>query len=124
MTIHEALEMGPLRLAYVGDSVYDLLVRSDLLHTGKKLHALHKDATARVKACAQAETLKKIGPFLTEEEEEIVRKGRNARSRHSAPRSATCAEYSASTGFEAMLGYLYLTGRQDRIAELYLLAHR
>ncbi len=124
MTSQEALGIGPLQLAYVGDSVYDLLVRSDLLGPGRKLQLIHREATGLVRACAQARTLEKIAPFLTEEEAEVVRKGRNAHSRHQAPRSASCAEYSASTAFEAMLGYLYLTGRQNRIDELYLLSRR
>lgn len=111
--------MSPLQLAYLGDSVYDLLVRTHLLKAGRKLRVLHQDATLRVNAAAQAKALDAIAEQLTQEEADLVRRGRNVHARHQAPRSATTAEYSASTALEALFGYLYLCGRMDRLRWLF-----
>ena len=116
-------ELNPLQLAYIGDSVYDLLVRGHLLFSGKRLHAMHLEATAKVKATAQARNLEKLLPYLSQEEADMVRKGRNAHARHQAPKSASQADYCLATGFEAMIGYLYVKGREERLQELFTIMH-
>ena len=115
----ELMTLSPLQLAYIGDSVYDLMVRSALLKKNCKLRAMHQSATGRVNAVAQAKTLNRILPFLSEEEMDYVRRGRNAHARHSAPKSASPTDYAASTGFETLFGYLYVQGKEDRLKELY-----
>lgn len=115
-------EVTPLQFAYIGDSVYDLLVRSELLHKGEKLHRMHHQAISIVNAAAQSRTLELLRPHLTEEEADMVRKGRNAHSKHQVPKSASCAEYSAATGLEALFGYLYLKGSLERLIELFELS--
>lgn len=104
-------------LAYIGDAVYELWVRKCLVMSGKtNLREAHNQAVRRVKAHAQAETLAKLEPFLTAMEREVVRMGRNTKS--TVPRSASVVDYRYSTGFEALLGYLYLKGDQARLEEL------
>lgn len=115
-------ELNPLQLAYIGDSVYDLLVRSRLLKDNFKLRTMHKNATGQVNAVAQAQTLQRILPYLNEPEKEYVRRGRNAHARHSVPKSATPADYAASTALETLFGYLYVCGQEDRIMELFELS--
>lgn len=110
--------MHPLQLAYIGDAAYGLLIRSMLVEKGGKLKELHRQCTDLVRASAQAAVLSDIMPLLTEEETEVVRKGRNAHAKHAAPRSATVTEYTQSTAFEALIGFLYLTGKKHRIIEL------
>lgn len=112
----DARQLSPLVLAYVGDAVYELYVRTHLVRQGGKVHDLHKAAVHFVQAKAQAEIIHQWEPFLTEEEKAVVRRGRNARS--SIPRSAAVTDYRYSTGFEALLGYLYLSNREDRLLEL------
>ena len=111
--------MSPLQLAYVGDSVYDLMVRGSLLKTNCKLRTMHQSATGKVNAVAQAKTLQRILPYLSDEEREYVRRGRNAHARHSAPKSATPADYAAATALETLFGYLYVQGMEDRLREIY-----
>ena len=118
----EALQFSPLQLAYIGDTVWDLMVRTGLLHTGKNLHNMHCAAVAKVNAKAQAQALSRLAGKLTGEEADMVRRGRNAHPRHGAPRNQDPAAYSQATGLETLIGYLYLTGRHDRLAELYRLA--
>lgn len=115
----ELVTLSPLQLAYIGDSVYDLMVRGSLLKNNCKLYAMHRRATERVNAVAQAQTLQLILPYLSEDELEYVRRGRNAHAKHSAPKSASPADYAASTGFETLFGYLYVQGKEDRLRELY-----
>ena len=120
----ELREMSPLQLAYIGDSVYDLMVRSSLLKNKSKLRLIHLRVTGKVNAVSQALTLHKLIPYLTEEELDYVRRGRNAHSRHAVPKSATSADYAAATGFETLFGYLYVQGREDRLKELYALSEK
>lgn len=115
----DADALTPLQLAYVGDAVYDLLVRTHLLRKDRKLRLMHTDATARVNAAAQARALEAIAAMLTEEESDLVRRSRNAHAKHAAPKSSTCAEYVASTALEALFGYLYLSGREERMRMLF-----
>ena len=110
--------MHPLVLAYVGDTVYDLFVRTYLIHTYDiPVHQLHMKSISFVKAGSQSETLHDIDELLTEEEKYIVRRGRNAKS-GTIPKNADVTEYRWATGFESLLGYLYLTGQEERLCEI------
>ena len=114
----EVNTMSPLTWAYVGDSVYELYIRMNLVNTTKlKPHRLHVESIKYVKARAQAEILKNIEEELTEAEKEIVKRGRNAENHH-LPKNATVQEYMYSTGFEALIGYLYLTKQDERLKEI------
>ncbi len=114
----EARMLSPLQLAYVGDSVHALLVRTRLLQKNLLVRDMHRASNEAVSAVSQARELQRILPLLTEEEAAIVRRGRNAHPHHSAPKSASVEEYAEATGLEALLGYLYLTGQSERIMEL------
>ncbi|NLX83755.1 MAG: Mini-ribonuclease 3 [Clostridiales bacterium] len=115
----EARSYNGLQLAFIGDAVYNLVMRLHSLEEGKGLRAMHMRTTGRVNAVAQSRALKILESLLDEEELDIVRRGRNAHPRHQAPRSATTAQYCASTGFEALIGYHYLTGQTRRLQELF-----
>ena len=115
----DILALHPLRLAYIGDAVYDLYVKKHEVESGLKLKAVHQCTTKLVRASSQAKLTEILRPHLTEEEEDIIRKGRNAQAKHSAPKSASSAEYSMSTGLEALIGFLHLTGRDDRAEALF-----
>ena len=110
--------LSGLQLAYIGDSVHHLMIRTRLIRTPARVHELHDRATARINASAQAAALERIRESLTAEEDDIVRRGRNSHARHAAPRAAGAEDYASATGFEALLGYLYLTGRYSRLEEL------
>lgn len=110
--------MSPLTWAYIGDCVYELYVRQELINkTNLKPHKLHIDAIGYVKASKQAEILKEIKDKLTDEEQDIVRRGRNAENHH-LPKNASVKDYMYSTAFEALIGYLYLTKRDERLKEI------
>jgi len=110
--------MSPLIWAYVGDSVYELYIRTHLVNTTKlKPHKLHIESIKYVKAKAQAEILEKLTEILTDQEKEIVRRGRNAENHH-LPKNATIQDYMYSTAFEALIGYLYLTKQDERLKEV------
>jgi ribonuclease-3 family protein len=110
--------LHPLVLAYIGDTVYDLFVRTYLTMLYEvSVHQLHIKAVGLVRAGAQAVTLHQIEEFLTDEEYEIVKRGRNAKS-GTIPKSADMMEYKWATGFESLLGYLYLLGRKERLLEI------
>ena len=112
-------QMNPVVLAFVGDAAYTLYVRRGLaLSSGFKTGELNKAASEKVSAHGQSEALAKILPLLTEEEEDIFRRGRNAK-KPTKSKNASVQEYVRSTGFEALLGYLYLTGQEERIEELF-----
>lgn len=116
--INEAKLLSPLVWAYVGDSVYELFVRTKLTNNSNaKPHKLHIESIKYVKAKAQANILKKITEKLTDEEKDIVRRGRNTENHHVA-KNSNVAEYSQSTGFEALIGYLYLTKQDERLKEI------
>ncbi len=117
----EARLFSPLQLAYIGDTVWDLMVRTGLLYTGKNVHNMHCAAVKMVNAKAQAEALKRVMEVLSAEEADLVRRGRNAHSRHGAPKNQDPANYSQATGLETLIGYLYLTGKHDRLREIYAL---
>lgn len=114
----EARQLHPLVLAYAGDAVYELFVRQYLISRGNhRPNHLHRTAVSFVSAEAQAAALRAIAPLLTEEEADVVKRGRNAKS-GTAPRHADVQDYRHSTGFECLIGYLYFTGRSDRLIEL------
>ncbi|MDI3481098.1 MAG: mini-ribonuclease [Tepidanaerobacteraceae bacterium] len=106
--------LSSLALAFVGDAVFNLFIRTMLVGSGKKVRDLHREAVRYVKASAQAEILKKIEGFLTEKEKNVVRTARNAKV-NTVPKNADIMDYHYSTGFEALLGYLYLTGQNERL---------
>lgn len=111
-------QLNMLALAFVGDSVYDLFVREMLVcRDNKPVRTLNSEKVALVRCQAQAQTAKMIEPLLTEEEADILRRGRNAHVQK-APKSATIAEYHAATALECLVGYLYLSGKYERIREL------
>ena len=102
--IEEVNQMSPLTWAYVGDCVYELYIRTKLVDTTKlKPHELHIKSVKYVKAKAQAETLKKLETILTEEEKEIVRRGRNTQTHHIA-KNASMHDYKYATAFEELIG--------------------
>ena len=109
---------SPLTLAYIGDCVYDLVIRTVVVERGNEpANKLHKKTVAYVKAQTQASMIEALLPYLTEEEEAVYRRGRNAKSYTSA-KNASIGDYRKATGMEALVGYLYLTGQEARIMEL------
>ncbi len=118
-TDREAQLKNPLALAFVGDTVWDLLVRGRLLSSGAQVNALHKKAIAQVNAGAQAQAAARALPLLSETEGEVFRRGQNAHARHQTPKNQDPLAYSQATGLEAVMGYLYLTGQTERIRELF-----
>ncbi len=105
-------------LAYVGDAVYELHVRTRLVRDGcRDVDALHREAVSHVNATAQARALEGLDVFLLPDEAEVARRARNARTGR-GPRTAPVLDYRHSTGFEAVVGYLYLLGREERLEEL------
>ncbi len=111
-------QMSPLTWAYIGDGVYELYIRKHLVNTTNlKPHKLHIESIKYVKAKAQADALKNIENILTEEEKEIVKRGRNTDLHHIA-KNASVQEYIHATAFEALIGYLYLTGKEERLIEI------
>ena len=114
----EVLVMSPLTWAYVGDCAYELFIRTHLVNTTNlKPHKLHIEAIKYVKANAQAKILNEIYDDLTEEEKDIVRRGRNTENHH-LPKNSNVQEYMYATAFEALIGYLYLTKKNDRLKEI------
>lgn len=112
-------QLSPLNLAFIGDCIYEILVREELVCTANRpVNDLHRESVKFVCAKAQTEAYFKIKDFLTEEEEAQFKRGRNAKTGHS-PKSASDAEYHTATGVEALFGYLYLTEQTDRIKELF-----
>lgn len=110
-------EYSPLILAYIGDAVFELAVRTHIVEAGKRrIKDIHLDTVALVKADSQAHIIRHIIDELSEAEQDIVRRGRNAHS--NPPKNADAQAYRMSTGFEALLGYLYLTGNEERLRYL------
>ena len=123
MLNHEPLDENTLKeysavvLAYIGDAVFELLVRTPLVAAGnRRVKDIHHDTVELVRAQSQARAMRLLYDQLSEQERDIVRRGRNAKS--IAPRHADPADYQMSTGFEALLGYLYLKGDDQRLLEL------
>ncbi len=113
----EAGQLHPLVLAYIGDAFFTLYVRTRLLaYEQHKVRVLHTYDSKIVSASMQALACKGLEDMLTEDEQAIVRRGRNAKS--TVPKSATVSEYRYSTGFESLLGYLYLQNQHKRLSEI------
>ena len=111
--------LSELSLAHVGDAVFELLVRTELCAAGPaQVKELHRKTVAVVTAPAQAAFVGRILPHLHEDELAVYKRGRNTHS-HQAPKSATPGQYARATGLETLFGWLWLTGRRDRICELY-----
>lgn len=110
-------EYSPLILAYIGDAVFELLVRMHMVSSGqRRIKDIHLDTVEIVKAGHQAEIIRRIMGELNAAEQDIVRRGRNTRS--IPPKNADMQAYRLSTGFEALLGYLYLKGDEERLIYL------
>lgn len=107
---------GSLELAYLGDAIFELYVRARLVASGGRMKDLHRRAIATVCAHAQAASLTRIEGLLTPDEADVVRRARN--TRQTPTKNADAREYRRATGFEALLGYLALMGRQERLEEL------
>ena len=120
--VRDTRELNPLQMAYIGDTVHDLYVRSMLVGRGMSVGKMHKQAVRMVSAYAQARMLEAIEPDLTAEEADAARRGRNSQAKHAAPRHADPADYAHATGLEALWGYLYLSGKTQRLDELLKLA--
>lgn len=109
---------SPLTLAYIGDAIYELVIRTILVEKGNtQVNKLHQRASKLVKASAQSEIIEKLKPYLTEEEMGIFKRGRNAKS-FTMAKNASMSDYRRATGFEALMGHLYLTEKWDRMLEL------
>lgn len=107
-----------LSLAYIGDCVYDLIIKSLVMNEGnKQVNRLHKETSELVKASTQSFMMRFIQEYLTEEEHAVYRRGRNTRS-VSAAKNQSITDYRRATGFEALIGYLYLEKRYDRLIDL------
>ena len=109
---------SPLTLAYIGDAIYDVVIRSILVNKGNTpVNKLHQRASQVVKATTQATMVLALMDELTDEERDWYRRGRNSKP-HTKAKNASTMDYLEATGFEAVMGYLYLTGNMDRICEL------
>jgi len=114
--------LSPIVLAYVGDAVFEVYVRQRLIAgSSRKPHELHRAATKYVSAAAQAKLLQRWSPLLTEEEADVVRRGRNTKSGQ-PPRNADPADYRQATALECLVGYLYYEGQKERLEQLMELA--
>lgn len=114
--------LNPVVLAYVGDAVFELLVRQQLIvQPLHKMHHLHKSATGQVSAKAQRALLERWTPHLSEQEAAIVRRGRNAKS-GSPPKNADMLDYRLATALECLVGFLYLSGNEARLQQLMQIA--
>jgi ribonuclease-3 family protein len=111
-------ELPPLVLAYIGDAVYELAVRGLLVSNGRvNLRLLHQATVGYVNAAAQAKAFRQLEGTLTEAESAVARRGRNTKSNH-VPRHGDMLDYRLSTAFECLIGYLYLKGDRERLAEV------
>lgn len=111
-------EYSPLTLAYIGDGIYDLIIRSIVLNKGdKQVQKLHLETSALVNAGTQSKMMRTIQEHLTEEEHGVYKRGRNAKS-VSPAKNQSVTDYRRATGFEALLGYLYLKKDWERIIDL------
>ena len=112
----EAKQLNSLSLAFVGDAIYEVYIRSSILNKNDQLsaHKLHVKAINYVKAKAQSDIMKELEVELNEEELGVYKRGRNTKS-HTVPKNADVRDYRNATGFEALVGYLYLTNQKDRM---------
>ena len=114
---------SPLALAYIGDAVYETYIRAYVMESGNmQVNKLHRASTHYVSAKAQSKIFHTIADALTEDELAVFRRGRNANS-YTHPKNMDISDYRHATGLEAVFGYLYLSGQQERITELFELAY-
>ena len=114
----EPSQLSPLVLAYIGDSIYDLVIKTWVIEQGNmQVNKLNKKTSSIVKAESQSAMIGVIEPMLSEHEEAVYKRGRNAESYTSA-KNASIGDYRRATGFEALMGYLYLSGQYERMMEL------
>lgn len=119
MTEAEVGALSTLALAHIGDGVYELMMRTALAQSGvTAAHDLHRETVRRVNAPAQAKAAAHILPALTDDEQAVYKRGRNAKV-NSVPQHADVSEYHAATGLEALFGWLWLLGRTDRLTALF-----
>lgn len=118
LTGEDIAMLSPLQLAYIGDAVYELLVRTYILDKKLQVNQLHRKATKYVKAEAQCDIVHRLEDILSDKEKSIVKRGRNAKT-NTSPKNADIIDYKYATGFEALFGYLYLNSEEDRIFELF-----
>ena len=119
MTVAEVGALSTLALAHIGDGVYELMMRTALAASGvTAAHELHRETVRRVNAPAQARAMAHILPSLTEDEQAVYKRGRNAKV-NSVPQHADVAEYHAATALEALFGWLWLQGQTDRLQTLF-----
>lgn len=112
-------ELSTAALAFVGDAVYSLLVRERLCCASRSgADVLHKRAVEQVRCAAQSEAIRRVQDMLTDEEQAVFNRGRNAHSSH-VPKNAAVADYRAATGVETLFGYIYMSGRMERLRELF-----
>lgn len=119
-----AIDYAPLSLAYIGDGVYELYVRSRIIkeHPDLPAHKLHREAIKYVSAEAQSRSIEAMLPHLSEVETAQFKRGRNAKSPTSA-KNASIVDYRRATGFEALIGFLYLSKNEERLEELMAIAY-
>ena len=125
MSIEKApTQYSPLALAYIGDGVYELYVRTRVIAENPNMpaHKLHKEAVKYVKAHAQSNSIHAMMDILSEDEMAVFKRGRNAKS-PTVPKNANLTEYRHATGFEALLGYLYLSQKSERLDEIMKVAY-
>ena len=119
LTSRDPDRLAPLLLAYIGDAVYELKVREHLLRAGSAhMDQVHRQAVAYVRAERQSSLLGQLEGWLTQEEQTVFRHGRTAKSGHQPPHTSAAA-YRRATGLEALIGWLHLKGRQDRLAHIF-----
>lgn len=118
-TKEEAKQLNPLVLAFIGDGIYEVFIRSYIVSNNRNMsvHKLHVKTISYVRAHEQSNFMNEIIPHLDEEELSIYKRGRNAKS-GTVPKNADVREYRNATGFEALMGYLYLTDKKERLEEL------
>ncbi|WP_242837096.1 Mini-ribonuclease 3 [Eubacterium xylanophilum] len=111
-------QLSALTLAYIGDAVFEIIIRSLIVEKYRgNVKKMHKKSSSLVNAGSQSLLIKEILPYLSEEERAVYQRGRNAKS-HSVAKNASVADYRRATGFEALMGYLYLSGNVSRCVEL------
>lgn len=114
----DAVSYSPLTLAYIGDSVYDLIIKTLVVNEGnKQVKKLHRETSSMVQASAQSEMMRALQPLLSEEEHAVYKRGRNAKS-VSPAKNQSITDYRRATGFEALIGWLYLRKEYKRIVDL------
>lgn len=117
--IHKVKMLSPLGLAYIGDCIFELMVRERMIARGNMpVHKLHRLTVSYVRASAQSKAIEIIEDKLSEEEFAIYKRGRNANGNH-IPKNANPIDYRRATGLEALFGYLHLSGQHERVTELF-----